>query len=78
MTVSLSGVSTAEMTWEARKKVNFLLPTHRSKFHFTAAESSGVPSVKVTPSRRSKLTLLPSSAMLHDSASPGFSFPPSA
>ena len=46
---------------------------HRSSEAFTAAASTGAPEWKVTPSRRVRISWVPSSENSHDSASMGWS-----
>ena len=56
----------------------FLGSRARSSDHFTSSAVSGEPSANLTPSRRVRVTVLPSSETFHSVARPGSTLLPSA
>src|SRR3712207_1238093 len=71
----------ADLKYGSMDTFAVLLPflfSHRSKFHATAAASTGVPSVNFTPSLRVKVYVLPSGETVHVVASHGRMLPSSA
>src|SRR5579859_5549239 len=63
------------MTASSEAMVEFFWVWPRWMFSFTACASSAVPSVKVRPGRRVKVTALPESAYFHEEARPGPGLP---